>query len=218
MGKLSSAMDEVRIKFMRMQDDIKNKADSEETYALITTMSDTLRNSLSKTPQIEKLSSILRRKADVDQVDQLAHDIQNVSVSNLPAALTYSTCLTCNRPLGVSVNAGSTGVGGDGWRRKPSSVVDGKEMRVLNTSTKISNTKKLIDPHQSPVTVGNLVADPRKIQAQLAKTKHMRLHFEQGVTAASPGTGGDNIISKYPGRLLPTVNVIQKQRGEQDHF
>ena len=183
-------MDEVRIKFMRMQDDIKNKADSEETYTLITTMSDTLRNSLSKTPQIEKLSSILRGKADVKQVDQLAHEIQNVSVSNLPPALTYSTCLTCNRPLGVSVNVGSTGVGDDGWRRPPSSM-DGKEMRALNTSTKISNTKKLSDPHQSPVTVSNLVADPRKLQAQAAKTK-VRRSKSQGTLMDS----ADSVVPK----------------------
>ncbi|GMH89504.1 hypothetical protein TL16_g11478 [Triparma laevis f. inornata] len=199
--KLYNSMDEVRVKFNKMQDEVKNKADSEETYALITTMSDTLRSTLSKTPEISRLSSILKNKADADQVDQLASDLRNVSVSNLPPALTYSTCLTCNRPLGVNVNG--QGNGGDGWKRPPS-VIDGREMRAINTNTSISNKKKLSDPHSSPVLVNHLVADPRKISA--AKNKVMRLNFEEGTTAAAPGVGGTNIISKYPGKLLPTVS------------
>ncbi|GMH63522.1 hypothetical protein TrLO_g15998 [Triparma laevis f. longispina] len=199
--KLHNSMDEVRVKFNKMQDEVKNKADSEETYALITTMSDTLRSTLSKTPEISRLSSILKNKADADQVDQLASDLRNVSVSNLPPALTYSTCLTCNRPLGVNVNG--QGNGGDGWKRPPS-VIDGREMRAINTNTSISNKKKLSDPHSSPVLVNHLVADPRKISA--AKNKVMRLNFEEGTTAAAPGVGGTNIISKYPGKLLPTVS------------
>ena len=84
-------------------------------------------------------------------------------------------------------------------------------MRAINVNTSISNKKKLSDVYASPVLVSNLVADPRKISA--AKSKVMRLNFEEGTTAAVPGVGGTNIISKYPGKLLPTVNSRLNNEG-----
>ena len=216
-GKLSSNMDEVRMKFMRLQDDVSNKADSEDTFALITTMSDTLRKTLSKTPQLEKLTSIIKKKADREQILELEQEIQERVVGSLPPALTYSTCLTCNRPLGGAGSGGGGGGGalGDGgvgagagasWKRPPSGVGGGKEVPVLNSSVKISNTKRQNDPHSSPVTVGNLIGDPRKQVA--TKKQNIKLQFGQGVEVGSPserarGGGGGGVVSKYPGRLLP---------------
>ncbi len=203
-GKLSGSLDEVRIKFMRMQDEVANKADTEETFALISTMSDTLRSTLSKTPQLKKLQSILQQKADRDEVSELQEEIKGASMGNLPPALTRATCLTCNRPLGKAVTGGgvtgggAVGGGGD-WHRPPTT--KGKELLVLNSDVPITSVKRLNDVNSSPATVGSLVADPRKVT--MAKRQTMKLQFGGGDTAVVPDT--TKVVAGYKGRMLPSV-------------
>jgi hypothetical protein len=161
LAKMSSSMDEIRIKFMRVQDDVGKKADTDEMFSLINTMSGDLRSSLSKTPQMNKLRDILKKKADVADVQRVHDEVEAIGNmgSSLPPALTRSTCLTCNRPRGkrVGLGGGGGGEGGGDWRRPPTSVAEqhrlgsegtgmaGKQVMVLNKDVPISSLKKLSD-------------------------------------------------------------------------
>jgi hypothetical protein len=97
--------------------------------------------------------------------------------------------------------------GGSGDWKRPPSVVDGKEVRVLNNNKRISLTKKQSDPHASPVLVSNLIGDPRKQSLVGKKNFKLELGGEGGGGGGKGGKGGKGgvVVSKYPGRMLPAV-------------
>jgi hypothetical protein len=197
---------------MRVQDDVGRKADTDEMFNMMNSMGDTLRSTLSKTPQLNKLRDILKKKADKDDISALHDEMENMGTGqNLTPALTRSTCLTCNRPLGKSVT-GSGATGEDNWRRPPTSVAqehrydnDGREINVLNNTVPISNLKRLNDSNSSPTTVSTLVGDPRKMKAgkSLINKKMTFMGNEEGGSTQLMEKNPERTVSRYPGRLLP---------------
>ena len=81
---LAVSMDEVRSRFVKMQSEIGGKAGTEETFELMKKMSDTLRATLSKTPQLDRLHTLLKRKADREQIEMIDSEIKGLAVDNLP--------------------------------------------------------------------------------------------------------------------------------------
>lgn len=75
-GMLKSNLDEVKMRFMRLQDEMGDKVDGQEMMSLMNDMGDSLRSTLSKTPQIAKLTSIINKKADREQIAELEEEIQ----------------------------------------------------------------------------------------------------------------------------------------------
>jgi hypothetical protein len=75
-GMLKSNLDEVKMRFMRLQDEMGDKVDGQEMMSLMNDMGDSLRSTLSKTPQLAKLTSIINRKADREQITELEEEIQ----------------------------------------------------------------------------------------------------------------------------------------------